>query len=126
MDNKTGKPLKDEKDKPIPVTISRRTYFTYKRQINEPGEISETLIDFTKRRYVIELVALKTLVKQMLVKPLENYTATIDDPIKNQKIIDSIMKHAPAYSQFIDILRKMVKYNRFEYPALEKRLEDLK
>ena len=125
VDKKTGKPLKNEKDKPIPVTISRRTYFIYKKQINKPSEISELLIDFSKRTYVLELVAIKTMVKQMLAKTVEN-TATINDPVKNQRIIDNFFKHAPAYTQFLDILHKMIKYGKFDYAPLAKKLEDLK
>lgn len=93
------------------ITIKRTTYFKYKKLLNQPEQVQKEFWHFAQSVYTIEIRNILAVIQQLNMKSLYNLAQT-NDPVKNQKIIDSIYRNLPAYTQFMEQLKTMLDKNR--------------
>lgn len=107
-----GGHMKQKDGKPIPITISRTTYYRYREYFAKPESVTEELHEFARSRYTHEILNILSLLKELQAKSIDNFNRTMNDPIANQRIIDSITKNLPAYTQYMDVLKKMQNHGK--------------
>jgi hypothetical protein len=98
----------------IPLTISRSTYFRYRKESQEISHIYNDLRDFVMKGYIKLLAGFQEELAYLHRLSAENLLAT-KNPLDRQHIIDSMVtKVVPTQSAFADILREMAeeKYMR--------------
>jgi len=98
-------------NKSMPVTISKRTFFRYKKDFSGLPQVYKDLKNFAQQGYIYMMMGfleeLKTL-HQLSVQNLLN----LNEPLERQQVIDSIIKNViPTQSAFADILKKMIESN---------------
>lgn len=94
--------------KRIPITLSRSTYFRYKKESQEISQIYNDLRDFVMKGFIKLLVGFQAELAYLHRLSAENLLAT-KSPLERQHIIDSMVtKVIPTQSAFADILREMV------------------
>lgn len=104
---------------PKPITISQATYFRIKADNSNALGITNELTEFAKFGYVVEIRQILGTLRELQAVSADNL-AREKDPSKRQRIVDSITKNIPAYTQYIDILTKMIKRGTFGVVESEK------
>lgn len=110
--DKNDQIIVDKDNKPVPVTIGRTKYYEYKKQMLQQVSINAEFTEFAKTKYSQEILNILSLLKELQSKSIDNFNRTMNDPVANQKIIDSITKNLPAYTQYMDVLKRMQKHGR--------------
>lgn len=113
---------KDTEGNPIPVTVTRSTYFDYKEKAMDDNEIRKDFTDFIKSRYVTEMRNILSVVKMVMSLTQQNYYQTNDIKTK-QFILNSMMKNLPAYTQYLEAIKILVEGGKLpmgETPTEEK------
>lgn len=113
--DKEGKPKMKNGEK-IPITISVRSYFRYKKQFEEAPEVYNDL-----RRIAIEGYAEIVRGFQEELVALHRFSAenmlALESPLERQQIIDSMIKNViPTQMAFADMLKKLVTAKKIEEP----------
>ncbi|KAF6245468.1 hypothetical protein [Nitrosopumilus sp. b2] len=93
--------------KAIPITISRSTYYRYKKETQELSEFYQYLRDFVSMGFLKMMIGFQHELAYLHKLSAENLLAT-KNPSERQHIIDSMVtKVLPTQSAFADILRDM-------------------
>ena len=122
--DKEGNPKLDKNHNPIPITISRASYFRYKKQLGEMPQIYEDLRMFAMSGYTKMVVGFQEELATLHKMSVENLFA-VKDPLEKQQIIDSLIsKVIPTESAFADMTKKLIDSNKIQKPETkEKSLE---
>jgi len=106
--NKEGDLKLDKEKKPIPITISRRTYFRVKAETLSEGDANKEFSEFVSKGYLVEMQTILSVLAELHAQSLDNL-ARAKNPKDKQMIINSIFRNLPAYTQYMDILKKILK-----------------
>ena len=94
--------------KAMPITISRATFFRYKKEFINLPQVYEDLQRFALEGYVKMLWGFMEELKFLHQLSAENLLS-LKEPLERQHIIDSMVKHViPTQSAFADILKHMI------------------
>lgn len=89
------------------ITIKRTSYFKYKKLLGTPEQLQKEFWEFARTKYTIEIRNILATLQQLNMKSIYNL-AQESDPLKSQRIIDSIYRNLPAYTQFMESLKTML------------------
>jgi len=98
-------------NKPMPVTISKSTFFRNKKQFLHPPQMFEDLRNFVKQGTIAMMMGFQEELKTLHQISAQNLLNS-NEPLERQHVIDSIIKNViPTQSAFADILKKMIESN---------------
>lgn len=105
--DRKGNPKMDTNNKPMPITISRKTYFRYKKQFTEMPEVYNDLKTFAAQKYSQMVLAFQEELAKLHEMSAKNLLS-VTDPLERQQVIESMVKWIiPTQAAFADMLRKM-------------------
>ena len=91
----------------MPITISRKTYFRYKKQFTEMPEVYNDLKTFAAQKYSQMVLAFQEELAKLHEMSAKNLLS-VTDPLERQQVIESMVKWIiPTQAAFADMLRKM-------------------
>ncbi len=115
--DKKGVVIKDKNNAPIPITISRATFYKYKKIIGELPEIFQDLKQASHEGFARMLVGVQNLLDSMLKMSGENLFAEDLTATEKQRIIDSIVtKVLPSKTATASMIKKLMERGKIPKP----------
>lgn len=120
--DKKGEQIVDQNNKPVPITISRATFFTYKKRFEDLPELYNDLRSFAMEGYSRIMYGFQEELASLHRISAENLLA-LQLPLERQQVVSSIVKDIiPTESAFADMLKKLVDSKKIA-PQEEKQIE---
>lgn len=113
---------KDPNNEPLPVTISRKTYFRYKTEALDIEEIRHELNEFMQKGYVVDLMTVRSVLKESFAMMEQTIFNKDTKPRDKMFVIVNLVRNLPLYTQYLEVLR--VLHEKGKLPLGEKKHEE--
>jgi len=116
--DKQNKVLKDVNGKPIPITISKKTFYKYKPFAYDVNLAFDTMTEFAKKGYTIMMEQFRKEMLHLHQLSFDNLSrCPLDEPVNRQRIISSIVKDVlPGVLALCDIIKDIIERNKMPKP----------
>jgi len=97
--------------KPEPLEITRPTYYKYKKIVSSADFQSKHLYQYAKAGFMKDCYKVKKLLDELMKRSFKNLLLETD-PVKNQQIINGITRNIVYYTNFDDVLKRMIEHKK--------------
>lgn len=101
---------------PEPLQITRPVYYKYKKNVRSPDFQRKYLYQYAREGFMKDCYKVKKLLEELMRRSFKNLLSEID-PVKNQQIINGITRNVIYYTNFDDVLKRMIEHKKI--PTME-------
>lgn len=102
----------------VPLTIGYNAYWKFKKLVRDPEYQKDQILKMRGETFMKDIRTFKILMEELIKRSIKNLLAE-PDPEKNQRIINGITRNLPYYSNYSDVVKRMIEKNKI--PTLEQK-----
>lgn len=103
---RTPKEIKNE-EQPKPITITRSTYYKYKKEILSLEFQTQYMKQSVKGKCLKSLIMMKPIVEDLQSRSFRNISYETD-PMRTVQVISHITRNIPYFLNYSDFLRRII------------------